>query len=123
LVAETPTAFLEAGIKLAPTISAEQAARSLSPMDSVQVAREILRELASKPETVTIIDEALASYRDDKLAALEILSLGAAMSMVIVACTTSFRYAGKKLRITKEVANPALVNSIGKVFSGVPSPK
>lgn len=115
LLAATPPELLEIGLKNAPALGA-RASDALSPGDSVAVARVVLDLLATDPATTPIVVDALATYRDDKMLAAEILSLGAAMSMVIVACTTTFNFRGKRLSIAKKTASPELVKTVGKVF-------
>jgi len=78
---------------------------SLPSADSVRIARGTLELLADREEWAPILETALGSFRDNKAFALEILAIGTAISMIIMAATTTFKFKGKGYEVGKGAAS------------------
>ena len=63
----------------------------LSPAASVAIARDMLSAIADSP-MAPVLATVAQGYRDKQQFALEVLALGAAVSMVLMTCTLTFAY-------------------------------
>ncbi|MHC4946814.1 MAG: hypothetical protein ACYTG1_00935 [Planctomycetota bacterium] len=107
-------------VRGAETMSADERDRPLSTAQSVDLARQLLDCFARDPDLAPSLEETLDEYRDDTLLVGAILATGVAVSMVIVAATTTFKGRVGKFRIEKGTAQPEQLREIARVFS--PSP-
>ena len=82
---------------------------ALPPKVSVALARSMLDVAAANPELAPTLDAVLEAHRDTKQFALEVLALGAAVSMVILAATTTY----KDGRVGKTVLRADLAKELG----------
>ncbi|TSD82899.1 hypothetical protein FFK22_040650 [Mycobacterium sp. KBS0706] len=82
---------------------------ALPPEISVPLARSLLDAAAGDPALAPALAAVLDAHRDTKQFVLEVLALGAAVSMVIFAATTSY----KDGRIEKKVLTPAQAEQFG----------
>lgn len=81
----------------------------LPPDVSVELARAILAAAAADPQLAPMLEKQLEETRDTKQFALEVLAVGAAISMVIVAATTKRDRDGW----AKETLSPDLAEKLG----------
>jgi hypothetical protein len=95
--------------------------RQLPAAVSVNVARGALLLLAERPELSELVEASLASYKDNRAMAAEILSAGAAISMIIVAATTSVKFKSKHVSGSKHAATPAVLGAITELVKAVAS--
>jgi hypothetical protein len=95
-------------LKLAAEASADPAI-ALDTGSSAAIAKTFLLAAAADPDLSPIVASELAEFRDEKLFVLETLALGAAVSMIIIAATTRFKYSNGPIEIEKVVASPELV--------------
>ncbi len=77
---------------------------------------EILRGFAEDASFAPSLSQALEEYQDNTLMAGEILATGVALSMIIIAATTTFKGKVGAIEVAKEVASPRLIESILKYF-------
>lgn len=114
-----PDDFREGGpVAVFETLSAVERSDRLTPEASVQAARALLRILAEDEALAPALQEAMDTYRDDKMMALEILAVGTAVSMVIVAATSSFEGKIGKVKIKKDNATPGQLRALAKLLKG-----
>lgn len=88
---------------------------------SVDVARRLLLLLAARADLAPLVEESLASYKDNRAMAAEILSSGAAISMIILAATTTFKFKGKNFEGAKHQTTGAQLQSITELVKAVAS--
>jgi hypothetical protein len=88
---------------------------------SVKVARDTLLLLAQDPDLEPVVAASLESYKDNRAMAAEILSAGTAISMIIIAATTSVRFKGKNFSGKKQAATPAVLGTITELVKAVAS--
>lgn len=88
------------------------------PGNSAAVARGLLAAVADSPSLSLALAEVAEEHRDEKQSALAILSVGAAISMIIFVATTEVeRTPDGKWRFRKVIAPPALIEAIVRSFS------
>jgi len=97
-------------------MSGKESARPLPEAESAVLARELLRVFARDPAFAPSLAQALDEYRDDKLLVGAILAVGVAVSMIIVASTTSFKGKVGDFDVVKETADPSLIEALLKHF-------
>jgi hypothetical protein len=97
-------------------MSRKESVRPLPEAESAVLARQLLYVFARDPAFAPSLAEALNEYRDDKLLVGEILAIGVAISMIIVACTTEFKGRVGTFQVTKETADASLIESLLKNF-------
>jgi hypothetical protein len=103
--------------KRALEMSDEEGAHPLPEAESVALTRELLRIFARDPVFAPSLAEALDEYEDNNLFVGEILATGVAVSMIIVAATTTFRgKIGKSIVVGKKAADANLIESLLKYF-------
>jgi hypothetical protein len=85
-----------------PAIALDKAA-------SAAVAKTFLLGAAADSDFSSLVASELTEFRDEKQFVVEVLTLGAAVSMIIIAATTRFEYRKGAVKIFKEVASPDLV--------------
>jgi hypothetical protein len=99
-------------------MSAQESARPLPEAESAVIARELLyvfaRDLAFSPSLEETLDE--YASQDNTLLAAEILAIGVAISMIIVASTTTFKGSIGNFEVTKETADASLIEALLKHF-------
>jgi hypothetical protein len=100
-------------------MSGKERARPLPEGESARIARDILAVFAKDPAFAPSLAQALEEYRDDKLLAAEILATGTALSMVIVAATTTLEVTIGKVKIKKTTASADLLKSITELVVGL----
>jgi len=88
----------------------------LSETDSILLAKDILRGFAMDSSFAPALEDALNDYHDDKLMAESILAFGIAISMIIVASTTTLEAEIKGCKIEKKEANVKLIETLLKHF-------
>ena len=93
---------LAAEARTNPTIALDKAA-------SAEAAKTFLLAAAADPDFSPLVASELAEFRDEKQFVVEVLTLGAAVSMIIIAATTRFEYVKGGFKIIKEAASPELV--------------
>jgi hypothetical protein len=76
---------------------------------SAAVAKTFLLAAAADPDFSPLVASELAAFRDEQQLVVETLALGAAVSMIIIAATTRFKYRNGPIEIEKVVASPELV--------------
>ncbi|MGC2080256.1 MAG: hypothetical protein WA728_30435 [Xanthobacteraceae bacterium] len=76
---------------------------------SAAIAKTFLRAAAADPDFAPLVASELAAFRDEKQFVVETLALSAAVSMIIIAATTRFKYRNGPIEIEKVVASPELV--------------
>jgi hypothetical protein len=84
-------------------------ASALDRTSSAAVAKTFLLAAASDPDYSALVASELAQFRDEKQFVVETLALSAAVSMIIIAATTRFKYRNGPIEIEKVVASPELV--------------
>ena len=82
---------------------------SLPPEVSIELARAMLAAAAAEPELAPLLEQLLDENRDTRQFALEVLALGAAISMVIVSATTTRDKDG----FGKQALSPELAEKLG----------
>lgn len=97
-------------------MSSKERARPLSEAESAALTRELLYVFARDPIFAPSLAEALDEYQDDKLLVGEILAIGVAVSMIVVASTTTFKGKIGSFEVSKEVADASLIESLLKHF-------
>jgi len=97
-------------------MSNKERAQTLPEAESAALARELLRTFARDPVFAPSLAEALDEYRDDKLLVGEILATGVAVSMIIVAATTTFKGKIGSFVVSKKEADASLIESLLKHF-------
>ena len=97
-------------------MSDKEGAHPLPEAESVALTWELLRIFARDPAFAPSLAEALDEYRDDTLFVGEILATGVAVSMIIVAATTTFRGKIGSFKVNKEKADASLIESLLKHF-------
>ena len=97
-------------------MSNKERAQPLPEAESVALTRELLRVFALDPVFAPSLAEALDEYQDDTLFVGEILATGVAVSMIIVAATTTFKAKIGNFEIIKKEADASLIESILKYF-------
>ena len=76
-----------------------------------------MRIFARDPVFAPSLAEALDEYEDNNLFVGEILATGVAVSMIIVAATTTFQgKIGKSIVVGKKAADASLIESLLKYF-------
>jgi hypothetical protein len=84
--------------------------RRLPPAESVAIARSLLTAVADTPSLAPVLATVAKDYRDERMFALEVLAIGAAVSMVIFAATIRVeRSPDGKWMFVKEPASPEIV--------------
>lgn len=107
--------FFQQAMNLSPV----EQNRPLSEEQSVEIARGLLMTFAEDPALSPVLSETLDEYSDDQLMVGPILATGVAVSMVIVAATTSLRCNFKNFEIIKDPTTPAQINAIAKLLEGI----
>lgn len=97
-------------------MSGKEGARPLPESESAVLARELLYVFARDPAFAPSLAEALDEYQDDKLLAGAILATGVAVSMIVVACTTTFKGRVGRFRVVKETADARFIEALLKHF-------
>lgn len=97
-------------------MSGKERAYPLLEADSAVLARELLRGFARDPAFAPSLEEALDEYQDDKLLVGEILALGVAVSMIIVASSTKFKGKVGKFEIEKGTVDAGFIEALLKHF-------
>jgi hypothetical protein len=82
---------------------------ALDKAASAAVAKTFLLAASADPNFSPLVASELAEFRDEKQFVVEVFTLGAVVSMIIIAATTRFEYRKGALKIFKEVASPDLV--------------
>jgi hypothetical protein len=82
---------------------------ALTPEVSVPLARSMLEVAAADPELAPTLEVVLDAHRDTKQFVLEVLALGAAVSMVIIAATTTVEHG----QVGKKVLPPGVAHELG----------
>ena len=106
---------LDPGVRDNPSFLALAAEASTDPaiaLDkaaSAAMAKTFLLAAATDPDFSPLAASELAEFRDEKQFVVEVLALGAAVSMIIIAASTRFEYRKGAFKIIKEVASPELV--------------
>jgi hypothetical protein len=95
-------------LALAAEASADPAI-ALDRAASAAIAKTFLLAAAADPDFSPLVASELVEFRDEKQLVLETLALGAAVSMIIIAATTRFKYRNGPIEIEKVVASPELV--------------
>ena len=97
-------------------MSSSERAQPLPERESAILARELLVGFAEDDAFAPSLSQALDEYQDNTLMAGEILATGVAISMIIIAATTTFKGKVGAFDVAKEVASPELIKSILKYF-------
>ena len=97
-------------------MSGKERARSLPEGESAELARALLCGFARDPAFAPSLAEALDEYRDEKLLAGAILATGIALSMIIVASTTTFKGKVGNFEVRKETADASFIEALLKHF-------
>jgi hypothetical protein len=79
---------------------------ALDSAASAAVAKTFLLAAAADPDFSPLVASELAEFRDEKQFVVEVLALGAAVSMIIMAATTRFEYRKGAFKIIKEGRKP-----------------
>ena len=85
----------------------------LPPALSVPLARDMLHMAAASPALASALAAFARDYRDEDQFALEVLAIGAAISMVIITATTSAEMRIGEVTVTKHTATPAQIKAAG----------
>ncbi len=93
----------------------EQMGQTLKPLAAVECSRAILDAFARDPAIAPALESSLDEYKDDALVAGVILAAGFAVSMVIVAASTSFKGKIGNFDLVKTTASPELVKAASVV--------
>jgi hypothetical protein len=97
-------------------MSSKERARPLPEAESAALTRELMYVFARDPVFAPSLAEALDEYRDEKLLAGEILAIGIAVSMIIVASTTTFRGKIGSFVVNKKEADAGFIEALLKHF-------
>ena len=97
-------------------MSGRERAHPLPETESVALAGELLRGFARDPTFAPSLAQALDEYRDDTLMAGVNLTTGIAVSMIIIAATTTFRGTVGSFEVAKEAADASLIEAVLKYF-------
>ncbi|WP_317930276.1 hypothetical protein [Halioxenophilus sp. WMMB6] len=117
IIAAIPASYQEAvAFNEALAISDEQWQQPLSQAASAALAKDLLLGFAADPAMADALQQVVDRYRDDALLAGTILATGVAISMIIVACTTKFKGTVGSFEISKEAADPELVDKVLSQF-------
>jgi len=101
-------------------MSGKERAHPLPEADSAVLARELLYVFARDPAFAPSLAEALDEYQDDKLLVGAILAIGIAVSMIIVASTTTCKGRVGSFEVTKKTADANLIEALLKHFPKLP---
>lgn len=102
----------ERGLKL----SGKERAHPMPEGESAVLARELLRGFARDPAFAPSLEQALDEYKDDKLMVGEILALGVAVSMIIVAASTKFKGKVGAFEVDKGTVDAGFIEALLKHF-------
>lgn len=97
-------------------MSNKERSRPLPEDESVVLARELLRGFARDPAFAPSLVEAMDEYQDDTLLAGAILATGIAVSMIIIAATTTFKGKVGNFEVAKETADASIIEALLKHF-------
>ncbi len=97
-------------------MSRKERAKRLPEAESVLLARELLRGFARDPAFAPSLLKALDEYQDDTLIVGELLAIGVAVSMIIVASTTTFKGRIGNFEIRKRLADAKFIEALLKNF-------
>jgi hypothetical protein len=97
-------------------MSGKERAKRLPEAESVLLARELLRGFARDPVFAPSLSKTLDEYQDDTLIVGELLAIGLAVSMIIVASTTTFKGRIGNFEITKGIADASFIEALLKHF-------
>lgn len=97
-------------------MSSKERARPLPEAESSLLARELLIGFARNPGFEKSLNNALDEYNDDTLLAGTILATGVAISMIIVAATTSFKGKIGEFDVVKKNADAELLKVLIQLF-------
>ncbi len=97
-------------------MSGKERAHPLPEAESAALARELLCGFARDPAFAPSLVEALDEYQDDKLLAGAILATGIAVSMIIVASTTTFKGKVGNFEVRKETADASFIEALLRHF-------
>jgi hypothetical protein len=86
----------------------------LDPLTSVALCGGMLRAAAADPALRPALADFARGYRDEEQAVLEILALGAAISMIIVVATTRFEATFGAVKVTKSEASAEQIKAAGE---------
>lgn len=107
------------GFKTIADLPPNRKSRALKHREAVACARAILELYAQDAALAPALEKALDEYRDDALVADVILAAGFAVSMVIIAATTSFEAVFKNITVKKGEASADLVGKAVGLVAGV----
>jgi hypothetical protein len=97
-------------------MSGKERAKRLPEAESVLLARELLRGFARDPVFASSLLKTLDEYQDDTLIVGELLAIGLAISMIIVASTTTFKGRIGNFEIMKGPADANFIEALLKHF-------
>ena len=97
-------------------MSSKEQAHPLQEAESALLARELLCGFARDPAFAPSLAETLDEYQDDKLLVGAILATGIALSMIIVASTTTFKGKIGNFEVRKKAADANFIEALLKYF-------
>jgi len=84
--------------------------------ESIKISKVLLRGFAQDKSFAPSLEQSLNEYQDDKLMAGSILAMGVAISMIIVASTTTVKGKIGDFEIVKEKPNEKFIEALLKHF-------
>lgn len=101
------------------TLTPEQAEQLLAPVEAAATARNVLLRLADDATFGPLLEEHLASYRDDELVVEIVLAVGLVASVLMVIASTKVEWKDGKLKIEHNEVDLAKVTALIESFARV----
>lgn len=106
-----------AGVSQLEQLTPEQAETVLDPATSAAMARRILLALADDETFAPLLEQALATYRDEELVADVVLAVGMVASVLLMTAATEVEGKIAGVKFKKRKVDPELVKAVVEPFA------